>query len=57
MKFNLSNTSDNWNAEPSEIEISTLEELMKLLEECGSREIIIGKDDVPYIEIYDDYRE
>lgn len=39
------------------VEINTLEELMKLQEECGHSIIISSRNPIPSIEIYDGYRE
>lgn len=39
------------------IEINTLEELLKLCRDNGGRIIVDTTDEMPDIEIYDDYRE
>lgn len=60
MKFILRRTSDY--SKTSEVEINTLEELLKL-EKDERCELIIGNHDygenkgLPFIEIYDDWRE
>lgn len=51
-----------WSISPTniwEIEVDSLEDLMKLIEETGKGLIIFGADKHggPTIEIYDDYRE
>ena len=56
MKFKLHYTHNFW--EYKDIEINTIEELLKLVEEKDC-DIIIGKDTKWQwtLEVYDDYRE
>ena len=54
MIFTVYKTSDFWREDKYQIEINSLEELIKFQQDCGC--FIILKDDNE-IEIYDDYRE
>ena len=64
MNFIVTRSSDNWNDKPTEIEISTLEELLDYSKRVGHPLIVstyyfekLEKVERPSIEIYDDYRE
>lgn len=54
MKFTVYKTSDMWRDHKRQVEINSLEELIKFQQDCG--QCIILKWDNE-IEIYDDYRE
>lgn len=64
MNFIVTRSSDSFNDKPTEIEISTLEELLDYSKRIGHALIISNyyyekNEEVerPSIEIYDDYRE
>lgn len=49
-----------WKERKWEVEVNSLEELMKLIEQSEKERIVIfaaDENDGPLIEIYDDYRE
>lgn len=57
MIFKLTRTSDPWNEEEKEIELSDFTALMLLQEREGELIIMRDSDGNPMIEIYDDHRE
>lgn len=54
MKFTVYKTSDSWREDEYQVEINSLEELIKFQQDCGE-DIILKRNNE--IEIYDDYRE
>ncbi len=66
MKFMIFRTSQpSWREDQGTVEINTIEELLALSEKEGNHIIVTpasltgyrGEDNLPMIEVYDDYRE
>lgn len=55
MKFTVYKTSDRLGEDAYQIEINSLEELIKFQQDCDEDIILLKRDNE--IEIYDDYRE
>lgn len=57
MKATLFKTSDGGNKAEKEIEVNTIDDLIKLIEEYETEVILSYYNDSLCIEIYDEYRE